>query len=83
MSVENGPQHDEQKPPDFAAEGLLDGLEGRPRADRLALLEYLTREGITLAELRRASATGTLMFLSAERVIGGRARHTPRRKRLS
>ena len=29
-----------------------------------------------LAELRRATASGTLMFLPAERVIGGRARYT-------
>src|SRR5271157_5768755 len=61
---------------DFAAEGLLDGLQDEERRDRLALLEYLTGNGVTLAELRRASASGTLMFLPAERIIGGRARHT-------
>jgi adenylate cyclase len=61
---------------DFAAEGLLDGLEGEQRADRLALLEQLAAEGVPLAELRRASSSGTLMFLPAERVIGGRARYT-------
>jgi adenylate cyclase len=61
---------------DFAAEGLLDGLEGDQRADRLALLEYLAGDGVSVADLHRATASGTLMFLSAERVIGGRARYT-------
>jgi adenylate cyclase len=61
---------------DFAAEGLLDGLEGAQRADRLALLEQLSSEGVTLSELRRATASGTLVFLPAERVIGGRMRYT-------
>jgi adenylate cyclase len=61
---------------DFAAEGLLDGLRDDQRADRLALLEYLAADGASLAELRRATASGTLMFLPAERVIGGRARYT-------
>ena len=61
---------------DFAAEGLLDGLEGEQRAERLALLEYLANDGASVAELHRATASGTLMFLPAERVIGGRARYT-------
>jgi adenylate cyclase len=61
---------------DFDAEGLLDGLEGVQRGERLALLEYLAGDGVPLAELRRATASGTLMFLPAERVIGGRARYT-------
>jgi adenylate cyclase len=61
---------------DFAAEGLLDGLEGEARAERLALLQYLTADGVSLAELHRTTTSGTLMFLPAERVIGGRARFT-------
>src|ERR1039457_5097311 len=61
---------------DFAAEGLLEGLEGEAHAERLALLEYLAADGVPLGELRRATATGTLMFLPAERVIGGDARYT-------
>jgi adenylate cyclase len=61
---------------DFEAEGLLDGLDGAARAERLALLEYLAGDGVPAAELRRATASGTLMFLPAERVIGGRARYT-------
>jgi adenylate cyclase len=63
---------------DFAAEGLLDGLEGVQRAERLALLRYLADDGVPLAELRRTTASGTLMFLPAERVIGGRARYSAR-----
>jgi adenylate cyclase len=61
---------------DFAREGLLDGLDGEQRADRLVLLERLAAEGVTVAELRRATASGTLMFLPAERVIGGHLRYT-------
>jgi adenylate cyclase len=61
---------------DFAAEGLLDGLEEQDCADRLELLKTLAQEGFTLAELRRAAGSGTLMFLPAERVVGGRARYT-------
>jgi adenylate cyclase len=63
---------------DFAAEGLLDGLAGEPRAERLALLEHLAADGVSLAELRRTTASGTLMFLPAERVIGGRTRYSAR-----
>src|ERR1700677_3741519 len=44
---------------DFAAEGLLDGLEGEARAERLALLEQLAGEGVALSELRRTTASGT------------------------
>ncbi len=61
---------------DFAAEGLLDGLEGEPRAERLALLRRLAGEGVSLAELRRTTATNTVMFLPADRVIVGSERYT-------
>jgi adenylate cyclase len=61
---------------DFEAEGLLDGLEGEARADRLALLEQLAAEGVSLAELRRNTATGALIFLRADRVIVGSERYT-------
>jgi len=39
---------------DFEAAGLLDGLEGAPREERLALLEYLVQDGLSLLELERA-----------------------------
>jgi adenylate cyclase len=61
---------------DFAAEGLLDGLEGEERTGRLALLEHLAADGVPLAELRRTTATGTLMFLPADRVIVGPERYS-------
>lgn len=61
---------------DFAAEGLLDGLEGQARAERLALLVQLSREGVALSELRRTTASGTVMFLAADRVIVGDERYT-------
>jgi adenylate cyclase len=61
---------------DFVAEGLLDGLEGEARAERLALLEQLAREGVPLSELRRTTASGTVIFLPADRVIVGEERYT-------
>jgi len=61
---------------DFAAEGLLDGLEGEQRAERLALLRRLAGEGVPLSELRRTTATNTVMFLPADRVIVGSERYT-------
>jgi adenylate cyclase len=61
---------------DFAAEGLLEGLEGKQRAERLALLQRLAADGVPLAELRRASASGTLMFLPTDSAIAGPGRHT-------
>jgi adenylate cyclase len=61
---------------DFEAEGLLEGLEGAQREERLALLRELASEGVPLAELRRSSVTGRLMFLPADRVIVGSARYT-------
>jgi adenylate cyclase len=62
---------------DFEAEGLLEGLEGERRAERRALLERLAADGWPLAELKRASANDTLMFLPAEREIVGAERYTP------
>jgi adenylate cyclase len=56
---------------DYAGEGLLDGLEDTSRAARLALLEQLTGEGVTLDELRAAAIAGHLTLLPVERVIAG------------
>lgn len=61
---------------DFEREGLLAGIYGRRRAERLTLLRRLTAEGVPLAELRRLTAKGTIVFLPAERVIGGTHRYT-------
>ncbi len=61
---------------DFEAEGLLDGLEGEQRAERLTLLRELAADGVPLADLRRTTASGTLMFLPADRMIVSDARYT-------
>jgi adenylate cyclase len=61
---------------DFAAEGLLDGLEGPQRTERLALLAQLAGDGVPLSELRRSTAAGTIMYLPADRVIVGSERYT-------
>jgi adenylate cyclase len=64
---------------DFEAEGLLDDLEGQPRAARLALLQQLESEGVSLEELRGAVAAGRLTLLPVERAIAGTGhRYTPR-----
>ncbi len=70
MSVQPG------KPIDFEAEGLLDGLEGAQREERLTLLEKLAGEGVPLTDLRRTTTTGTIMYLPADRVIVGTERYT-------
>jgi adenylate cyclase len=54
---------------DFQAEGLLDGLDERARADRLELLHTLEKQGFTIDELRRATAEGRLALLPMERVL--------------
>lgn len=59
---------------DYAAEGLLDDLEGAARQARLGLLEQLTGEGVSLPELRDAVAAGHLTLLPVERAIAGDGR---------
>lgn len=64
---------------DFAAEGLLDGVEGEPREARRKLLEELAAEGVPLQELRDAVAAGRLALLPVERALAGDGRrYTPR-----
>jgi adenylate cyclase len=63
---------------DFAAEGLLDGLQGENRAARLELLEQLAADGIALEELRAATRDGRLLFVAAERVVGAQPRYSMR-----
>jgi adenylate cyclase len=53
---------------DFAAEGLLEGLEGRAREERVELLERLLGEGYTLEDVKR---TANVMLLPAESAVGG------------
>lgn len=64
---------------DFEAEGLLEGVEGEARDDRLTLLEQLAGDGVPLEELREAVAAGRLTLLPVERGIAGDGpRYTPR-----
>ncbi len=64
---------------DFAAEGLLDGLEGEAREARRELLEELLADGVPLQELRDAVAAGRLALIPVEHAIAGdRARYTAR-----
>jgi adenylate cyclase len=56
---------------DFAAEGLLDGIEGAPREARRQLLEQLAGEGCTLDELKEAVGAGRLTLLPVERALAG------------
>jgi len=61
---------------DFEAEGLLDGLDEQHRREREALLKQLAADGVPLAELKRSSNDGTILFLAAERVLSGGRRYT-------
>jgi adenylate cyclase len=56
---------------DFDADGLLEGLEGEARAQRLKLLERLAADGYPEAELIRAVREDRLALLPVERVLGG------------
>jgi len=64
---------------DFEAEGLLDGVEGEAREDRLRLLQQLEADGVPFEELRDSVAAGRLTLLPVERgIAGGGASYTPR-----
>ncbi len=57
---------------DFAAAGLLDGLEGPERQARQELLERLAADGVGLDELKEAVAENRLVLLPVERELGGK-----------
>ncbi len=56
---------------DFAAEGLLDELEGEAREARRELLGQLHSEGVSLEELHEAVAAGRLTLIPVERALAG------------
>jgi adenylate cyclase len=60
---------------DFEAEGLLEGLRGKAREARLALLEELAESGVPLEELKRAVAENRLVLLPVERVFDPGGEH--------
>src|SRR3954451_13568258 len=60
---------------DFDAEGLLGDLEGEAREARLALLNELADQGVSLDELKRAVEENRLVLLPVERVFEEDAHH--------
>ncbi|MGB0971807.1 MAG: adenylate/guanylate cyclase domain-containing protein [Mycobacterium sp.] len=52
---------------DLDESGLLDGLEGRARAERAELIPWLMERGVSIDQIRDASAP---MLLSSRRVFG-------------
>jgi adenylate cyclase len=62
---------------DFEAEGLLGDLKGKAREARLALLQELAEQGVSLEELKRAVDEDRLVLLPVERVFdAGADRYT-------
>jgi adenylate cyclase len=60
---------------DFEAEGLLGDLKGKAREARLALLQELADEGVSLEELKRAVQENRLVLLPVERVFDSGTDH--------
>jgi adenylate cyclase len=56
---------------DFAAAGLLDGLEGAERGQREQLLARLVDDGFSLDDLRKAVQENRLALLPVDEVLGG------------
>jgi adenylate cyclase len=56
---------------DFAAAGLLDGLEGAERGQREQLLARLIDDGFSLDDLRKAVQENRLALLPVDEVLGG------------
>jgi len=56
---------------DFAAHGLLDGLQGEDRAQRERLLARLHDGGFSIAELTQAVRESRLALLPLDRILGG------------
>jgi adenylate cyclase len=64
--------------PDWEAEGLLEGLDGAERAERIELLDYLHDEIGTSLERLKGADPALLVAIPAERHVGGEPRYTPR-----
>ena len=61
---------------DWAAEGLLDGLDDDARDARVRLLDALHADGVSLEELRAAVAEDRLVLVPIERALLRPARYT-------
>ena len=64
--------------PDWDGEGLLEGLEGKDRDARLAILRELHGDGVPLSELQTAARENRLMFLPVERALREEPRYSAR-----
>ena len=64
--------------PDWDGEGLLEGLDGKDREARLAILRELHGDGVPLSELRTAVEENRLMFLPVERALREEPRYSAR-----
>lgn len=68
---------DDPVPPAFP--GLLDGLEGAARAERVELLDWLREvQHASEDELLRATANGTVVLVAASRALGTGERYSAR-----
>ncbi len=63
---------------DFAALGLLDGLEGEERAGRERLLARLHADGVSVRDLEQATEKGVVLLLGADRLVGGGSQYSVR-----
>jgi adenylate cyclase len=63
---------------DFAALGLLDGLEGEERTGRERLLARLHADGVSLRDLDQATDAGVVVLLGADRLVGGGSQYSVR-----
>jgi adenylate cyclase len=61
---------------EFVEAGLLDGLDGRQREARLALLRELVKEGFSIEDLKRAAAEDRLGLLPVDRVLADEPKYT-------
>jgi adenylate cyclase len=61
---------------EFESVGLLDGLDGKEREARLALLRQLVEEGFAVDELRQAAAEDRLGLLPIDRLLAGEPKYT-------
>jgi adenylate cyclase len=61
---------------DWAAEGLLEGLEGDDRESRIELLDTLAAEGCSVDDIKRADAEGQLLFILAGQAIDVEVKYT-------
>jgi adenylate cyclase len=66
------------EPTDWAAEGLLEGLDEGGRRARIALLDELAGDGVTVDELRLAVDEGRLAAMPALMLLGGPPRFSAR-----